>query len=633
MALPQSFLDELRARLTLSTIIGRRVKLIRAGREYKACCPFHNEKTPSFTINDDKGFFHCFGCGAHGDVITFEMDIANLTFPEAVEKLAAEAGLEVPRASRQEVEQQKKRAGVLEVVEAACAFFEQQLRMPAGKEGLAYLHRRGLDDGTIARFRLGYAPRAGALKAAMAHYGIEEDQLVEAGLLKRRDDGSVYDYFRDRVMFPITDRRGRPIAFGGRILGDGQPKYLNSPDTPLFHKGTVLYGLAQAREAAGKSGEIIVAEGYMDVIALARAGFAQAVAPLGTALTESQIEELWRLADEPTLCFDADAAGQRAAYRAAERALPILRPGKSLRFALMKSPSGGSAKDPDDLIREEGAGAMRKVLESARPLLDVLWSHALEGRMLDTPERRAALEQEIHGQVGRITDRSVQGHYRQAVKDRLFQLFRPQRQGRGGASGAGGGGWQRGGGAGGGGGRPGQGRGRLGRPGAWAEPVWSAPLKPVAPPESIDALQKRILLATLITHPALADHVGERLGALDFAAGPMERLQGCVLSILGREPSLDFAALTDHLRADGCGDDLDSLLTSNVYTHAAFARPEADNETARHGWEHTFGLLIRRKELKADLDHVVERLGENPTAEDFETFLALQRHMHPPDDD
>lgn len=575
----------------------------------------------AFALEDNILTGNCFGCGAHGDVITFEMETGNLSFPEAVEKLATEAGLEVPRASPQEVEQQKRRAGVLEVVEAACAFFEQQLRMPVGKEGLAYLHRRGLDDATIARFRLGYAPRAGALKAAMAHQEIDEEQLVEAGLLKRRDDGSTYDYFRDRVMFPITDRRGRPIAFGGRILGDGQPKYLNSPDTPLFHKGTVLYGLAQAREAAGKNGEIIVAEGYMDVIALARAGFGQSVAPLGTALTESQIEELWRLADEPILCFDADAAGQRAAYRAAERALAILRPGKSLRFALMKSPSGGSAKDPDDLIREEGAGAMRKVLESARPLLDVLWSQAVEGRMLDTPERRAALERDIHGLVGRIADRSVQGHYRQAVKDRLFRLFRPPRQ-------AGGGGFQAGGGA-----RPGRGRGRVGRPGAWAEPVWSAPLKPVAAPESIDALQKRILLATLVTHPDLVDHVGERLGALDFAAGPLDRLRGRVLAILGREPSLDFTSLRDHLRADGCGEELESLLTSNVYTHAAFARPEADSETARHGWDHTFGLLIRRKELKADLDHVVERLGENPTAEDFETFLALQRHMHPPDED
>jgi DNA primase len=616
MALPQSFLDELRARLTLSTVIGRRVKLIRAGREFKACCPFHTEKTPSFTVNDDKGFFHCFGCGAHGDVITFEMQAANLTFPEAVEKLAGEAGLEVPRASREEVEQARRRADVLEVVEAACAFFEQQLRMPVGKPGLAYLHRRGLDDATIGRFRLGYAPPAGALKAAMARSGIDEEQLVEAGLLKRRDDGTVHDYFRDRVMFPITDRRGRPIAFGGRLLGDGQPKYLNSPDTPHFHKGTVLYGLAQAREAAGRSGRIIVAEGYMDVIALSRSGFPQSVAPLGTALTEQQIETLWRLADEPILCFDADAAGQRAAARAAERALALLRPGKSLRFAVMKSPAGGTAKDPDDLLREDGVGAMRRVLDSARPLLDVLWSNAVEGRPLDTPERRAALERDVHGLVGRIADRSVQGHYRQAVKERLFDLFRRRRPpaagGRSGESAR---------------------RSRVAPGQSWAAPAWSAPLTPVAAPESIDVLQKRILLTTLITHPEMADHVGERLGALDFAEDPMDRLREGVLMILAREPSLDFVALTDHLRADGCGGLLDSLLRSNVYTHAAFARPEADTETARRGWDHTFDLLIRRKDLKADRDLMVERLGENPTEKDFQTFLALNRHMLPPDTD
>ena len=370
MAFPPRFLDELRARLTLSTIIGRRIKLTRAGREYKACCPFHNEKTPSFFVNDEKGFYHCFGCGAHGDIISFEMEQGNLTFPEAVERLAAEAGLEVPRETPREREAARQRAGVLEVLEAACTFFEQQLRMPVGKDGLAYLQRRGLDSETIARFRLGWAPAAGALKSALARQAIDEGQLIEAGLLKPSDqpDRPAYDYFRDRVTFPITDRRGRVIAFGARTLGDGQPKYLNSPETPVFQKGLVLYGLAQAREAIGKAGEAIVAEGYMDVIALSAAGFPQTVAPLGTALTEPQIEDLWRMVDEPILCFDGDAAGQRAALRAADRALPLLRPGKSLRFALL--PAG---KDPDDLLRAQGARAMRGILEAARPLLEVLW--------------------------------------------------------------------------------------------------------------------------------------------------------------------------------------------------------------------------------------------------------------------
>lgn len=598
MALPQQFLDELRARLTLSTVIGRQVKLIRAGREFKACCPFHKEKTPSFTVNDEKGFYHCFGCGAHGDVITFVMENGNLGFVEAVEQLASEAGLEVPKASPREVAEAKRRASVLEVVEAACAFYEQQLRMPAGQDGLDYFRRRGLDDAVIGRFRLGYAPGGGALKAALARQDIDEDQLVEAGLLKRRDDGSVVEYFRNRVMFPITDRRGRVIAFGGRTLGDGQPKYLNSPDTPAFHKGLVLYNLAQARAAAGKAGDVIVAEGYMDVIALTRAGLPQAVAPLGTALTETQIEELWKLADEPILCFDGDAAGQRAAARAAERALAVLRPGKSLRFALL--PSG---RDPDDILRDDGPAAVRRVLESAQPLMDVIWTGTVEGRDLATPERRAALERDLDDRVGRIADRTVQGYYRRAFRDRLFELFRARRPARGGVPGRGPAGGHR---------------------GKWSAPLPPQPPLPPVSAEGAEALRRRILLATLISHPELLDDVAERLGGLDFPEPELDKLREHTLMVLHTEPSLDFAGLRDHLRADGVGNELDALLNSNVFVHAAFSRPEAETETARRGWEHTYELT-RRKELIADIDRSVERLGADwPDDSAFESFVVLK---------
>ncbi|WP_019645626.1 DNA primase [Novispirillum itersonii] len=622
MALPAQFLDELRARITLSSVIGRRVKLIRRGREHVGLCPFHKEKSPSFTVNDDKGFYHCFGCGAHGDVLTFEMEQGNLGFMEAVEKLAAEAGLEVPKSTPREAEDAKRRAGVLEVLEAACAFFQQNLFLPAGQDGIAYLRRRGLTDAIIRQFRLGWAPGGGVLKGALARQGIGEDQLVEAGLLKRRDDGSLGEYFRERVMFPITDRRGRVIAFGARTLGDGQPKYLNSPETPVFHKGQVLFNLAQAREPAGKANEVVVAEGYMDVIALTRGGIPQAVAPLGTALTETQIEELWKLAEEPILCFDGDNAGQRAAARAAERALTVLKPGRSLRFALL--PGG---RDPDEILRDEGPQALRAALSAARPLMDMLWSMALEGRDLSTPERRAALEAHLDEMTREIEDRTVQQYYRQAFRDRLRDLFRPQRPAYGGGRPGGAGGWTpRGGGKGWGNRQP---------------PRWSAPLPPLPPTgmlvpklsaESAEATRRRILVATALCHPALFDHIGERLGSLDLPEPDLDKIRRALLILLGREPGLDFNSVKSHLHADGLESAVRGLLSSNVWVHAAFCRPDADLDAARTGWDHTFELT-RRIDLKADIDRIVEQLGDDPTPETFETFVALKGHERMPGDE
>ncbi len=423
MSLPRGFLDELRTRVSIVDVVGKKVRLIRKGHEYSGLCPFHNEKTPSFTVSADKGFYHCFGCGAHGDVLSFEMQANGLSFMEAVERLASQAGLEVPQATPEEAARSKRAATVLEALEAACRFYEQRLRLPEGREALAYAERRALSEETISRFRLGYAPTGNALKAALTRDGMDEALLVEAGLVGRPDDGRTpYDILRGRLIFPITDRRGRVIAFGGRILGDGQPKYLNSPDSPVFHKGQVLYGLAQARAAAMERGRVVVVEGYMDVIAMSQAGLAEAVAPLGTALTEGHLSELWKLADEPILCFDGDAAGQRAARRAAERALPELKPGRSLRFAAIV---GG--KDPDELIKAQGVGAMEAVLADARPLADVLWEMLAGGRDVSTPERRAALERDAAELCGRIKDESVKGHYQRELKDRAFALFRPPR--------------------------------------------------------------------------------------------------------------------------------------------------------------------------------------------------------------
>src|SRR6266849_811634 len=396
MALPPGFLDELRSRISLSGLIGRRVKLVRRGREYAGLCPFHHEKTPSFYVVEDKSFFHCFGCGAHGDAIGFVMRADNLDFIEAIEKLAGEAGLPVPKATPQERERAQRQKTLLEALEAAAAFYEGQLWLPAGRRAREYLEGRGLDPETIRRFRLGWAPEdRHALRRGLTA-DFPDALLIEAGLLRREPvEGEAFDYFRNRVMFPIGDRAGRVIAFGGRVLGDGQPKYLNSPDTPLFEKGRVLYGWSAARGGAGRDAEAggpgaIVTEGYMDVIALHRAGFATAVAPLGTALTEFQLQELWRLGPEPILCFDGDAAGQSAAIRALRRALPLLRPGQSLRFASL--PSG---EDPDSIIRSKGRADFDQILAAARPLADMLWESEVCGAPRDTPERLAGIQRRL----------------------------------------------------------------------------------------------------------------------------------------------------------------------------------------------------------------------------------------------
>src|SRR5436309_4094311 len=427
MAFPPGFLDELRARVPLGSLVGRRVKLIRRGRELGGLCPFHHEKTPSFYVVEDKGFFHCFGCGAHGDAIGYVMRAENLDFIEAIERLAAEAGLAVPQQTPQDRERAQRQKTLLEALAAAAKFYEARLWSPAGTRAREYLAARGLDEETIRRFGLGWASDdRQALRRALSGE-FPEALLIEGGLLRRPEGGGEpYDYFRGRVLFPIGDRAGRVIAFGGRTLGDDQPKYLNSPDTPLFEKGRVLYGWAAARANAARdnNGEApppaIVVEGYMDVIALHRAGFATAVAPLGTALTEAQLQELWRLSPEPVLCFDGDTAGQRAALRALHRALPLLKPGRSLRLATL--PPG---EDPDSLIRTRGRPGFGEVLAGARPLSEMLWQSELAAGPIDTPERRADLEQRLMQAAGLIGDRVVQAEYRRFLRERLFRLGRP----------------------------------------------------------------------------------------------------------------------------------------------------------------------------------------------------------------
>ena len=569
MAFPPNFLEEIRQRLSLANAVSRRVKLQRRGREFTGLCPFHKEKTPSFSVVEDKGFYHCFGCGAHGDVISFTMQTSNLSFPEAVEALAKEAGLEVPRASPEERQRAQRQATLRGALDAATAFFEEQLHGPAGREAMAYLVKRGLDADTVRRFRLGYAPdRRDGLKGALLK-NFPEPLLVEAGLLRQSEDGrESYDYFRNRIIFPIGDRGGRIIAFGGRVMGDGQPKYLNSPETPLFEKGRVLYGWAQARAAAGGGrGPVIVAEGYMDVIALQKAGFVGAVAPLGTALTERQIEELWRIAPEPILCFDGDSAGLRAAGRAAGRALPLLKPGVTLRFATL--PSG---EDPDTLILHHGVPAMREVLDRARPLVEFLWTLETQAGPVDTPERRAALEHRLQERCREIADRTVQGHYQRFLRERLFEYFRPQYN------------------------RPGARPKSPSRFGVRRSPsTLSVVEAPPQPPVPLGRRQEEVLLAVILNHPHLLGEVAEELASLEFSASDLDKLCREILHLHGLRPDLDAEALQLHLSESGYAAAVESLLKPQVLNHASFARRDAEVEVVRIGWHHARAQFLRRR--------------------------------------
>ncbi|HEY0314710.1 MAG TPA: DNA primase [Sphingomonas sp.] len=420
--LSPAFLDELRARTSLSGLIGRSTKLTKAGNEWKACCPFHQEKSPSFYVNDDKQFYHCFGCGAHGDAIRFLTDARGLEFLDAVKELAAAAGLEMPTPDPATRERAERAAGLHEVMARAASWFREQLGGLNGGAARVYLDKRGLSPATQGEFGFGLAPE-GRRHLAEALADIPTAMLIEAGLLIQPEDsgkggGQPYDRFRGRLMIPINDQRGRVIAFGGRILGEGEPKYLNSPETSLFDKGSTLYNLHRAAPASRKSGRLVIVEGYLDVIAMAQAGIGEVVAPLGTALTERQLERAWGLVDVPILCFDGDSAGRKAAYRAAERAMPLLRPGKSLAFAML--PAG---MDPDDLARSGGGAAIEEVLGRTVPLLRLLYERERDSGDMSQPETRAGLRARLNEIADQCADKIVGQEYRRSFSDLFFEEF------------------------------------------------------------------------------------------------------------------------------------------------------------------------------------------------------------------
>jgi DNA primase len=543
-------LDEFKARLPLADIVARHVRLARRGRDLWGCCPFHQEKTASFHVVPDKGFYHCFGCGQHGNAVDFIMAIEGLEFGQAIVRLAELTGIPAPR--RTGAAEAPVDRTLYAVNEAAARWLAGRLESPQGAEAAAYLARRGLDRETILRFGIGYAPGdRTALKRALQAEGYGEPTAIEAGLLVQPEDGGPsFDRFRHRVMFPIHDGRGRIVGFGGRALGEARAKYLNTPETPLFHKGELLYGLALARPAVRERGAVIVAEGYMDVIALAQAGFTNAVAPLGTAITEAQLALLWQLADEPVVCLDGDDAGLRAAHRLIERALPVLSPGKSLRFALL--PPG---QDPDSLLRRRGRDFLAKVVKEAVPLHELLWSRETATRSLHVPQQRAALEKRFRELAATIPDRSLSRMFVDAFFRRLHRALGrtdPRFRGRQSAIATDGG--------------PGVGARRL-------EAF-------VARPEFAAARQ---LFGPILVHPDLLLEIEEELARLEFVEPELDSLHQAILCWYAESGHLDPGGLSDHLCETGFAGLVKQLVAPGPHT-AWFGQDEAAKGAVLEGW-------------------------------------------------
>jgi DNA primase len=594
VTLSPAWLDELRARTTLSAVIAPSVKLIRAGREWKACCPFHNEKTPSFTVNDDKGFYHCFGCGAHGDAIRFLTDNRGLPFMDAVKELAAKAGMEVPAPDPKAQEQADRTASLTDVMAEVARWYSEQLNGLAGAEACDYLGRRGIDAATAQRFGLGLAPdNRTALKRALEKLG--EDRLIETGMLIQPEESAKesYDRFRGRLMIPIRDPRGRVIGFGGRILGPGEPKYLNSPQTILFDKGRTLYNLDRAGPASRTAKRLIVVEGYMDVIALDRAGIAEVVAPNGTALTEAQLERLWRLDPSPILCFDGDPAGRKAAIRAATRALPLLRPDRTLRF--VELPAG---QDPDDVVRSGGREAFEALLASPEPLDARLWRHELDAEPLTTPEAWAGLKQRLTIHASAIGHADLARMYREDWLNRFFEQRRP----------------------------------------ASAQPRSFTPNKRgsfkngrfVPPPapvganaraiatSGIDAPTARALILGFTNFPEELPAHCEQLAALPIADSGTAQLRDELVNAAFSGAALDRASLATILGADGA--------TGRKAPRAmgfSFTRRDCDPDRARSDLAAAVEIIAAAEEVEKALDHATERLKRDLTDEALEEQQRL----------
>jgi DNA primase len=630
MRFPPQFLDELRTRLPVSEVVGRRVKLKKAGREWKGLSPFNKEKTPSFFVNDQKMAWFDFSSGKNGSIFDFVMETEGLTFPEAVERLATQAGLPLPQVTHEEGARDQRRRTLHDIVELAAKFFEASLAARAGAKARGYLADRGIDAATQLRFRLGYAPGGRdeggrfALKEHLGKEGISVEDMVEAGLLVAGDDIPVpYDRFRDRVMFPITDLRGRVIAFGGRALEkDASAKYLNSPETPLFHKGATLYNIGAARAAAHKGSPVVAVEGYVDVIAMVSAGFPATVAPLGTALTAEQLALLWKMADEPTLCFDGDAAGRRAAYRAIDLALPQLAAGKSLKFASL--PAG---HDPDDLVRSGGREAVSEVLGAAEPLAQALWMRETEAGTFDTPERRAALEARMAEVTAAIGDEAVRRHYRREFGARLRRLFDADSlpaQARGYGRGE----------------RWPQARGltRGSRPDRFRPQVVAGERYVVASPQLTQspihrghraAVPRReaLILQAALNHPwLLHDHL-EDLASVEFRHSETEKIKSAFIDIVAHDGATGAAALRAQLEARGLADPL-ARIEKAITTPAVWgARPEAAPADVLMTWNQLVALHRQWHSLIKELKDAELALGQDASEANYSWLRDVKTRL------
>jgi DNA primase len=618
MRFTPQFLDELKARLPVSEVVGRRVKLVRSGREFKGLSPFNKEKTPSFFVNDQKQAWFDFSSGKNGSIFDFVMQSEGVTFPEAVERLAQMAGMPLPKISREDEARAERRKTLHDVMELAAKFFQDTLASRAGAKARGYLADRGLDPATQLKFRLGYASgERFALKEHLGSHGIPVEDMVEAGLLISGDDIPVpFDRFRDRVMFPITDLRGRVIAFGGRALEkDAQAKYLNSPETPLFHKGATLYNIATARQASHDGAPLIAVEGYVDVIAMVSAGFAATVAPLGTALTEDQLGLLWKMADEPVLCFDGDGAGLRAAYRAVDLAMPRIKPGKSLRFALL--PQG---QDPDDLVRAGGREAVSEVIGAARPLADMLWARETEGHSFDTPERRAALEARVNELTAQVGDEAVRRYYRQDFATRLWNFFAPPpresrgrnewrepRRGGNWRERGNNADWQ----------RPPAPRG-AGRPMPYVVASQQLASSPVHRGHrmAVPRREALILLAAL-NHPwLLHDHL-EELASLEFRHADAERLKGALIDIAAHASALDAEALRAELAGRNLAEAMERVAQSITTPSVWGAQPPAAPDDVLVTWRQLVALHRQWHSLTKELKDAEQDLGQDASEANY----------------
>jgi DNA primase len=589
MSLPHGFLDELRTRITLSSVVGKKVtwdmrKSNLAKGDFWAPCPFHQEKSASFHVDDRKGFYYCFGCHAKGDAVTFVKETGNLGFMEAVEALAAEAGMQMPARDPKAAERADRRTLLQQVMDEAVRFYRLQLKTAAGAEARTYLaQKRRLTDPAWDRWDIGWAPSGRlALKDALAAKGIAPDLMVASGLIAKADDGSLYDRFRGRIIFPIKDSRGRPISLGGRSLDpNAQAKYLNGPETELFDKGRNLFNHAPAREAAGKGRPLVVAEGYMDVIALSEAGFTAAVAPLGTAVTEDQLRMIWRISDEPIVALDGDNAGLKAAQRVIDLALPLLEAGKGLRFATL--PGG---MDPDDLLKAHGAPAMQAVLDAAKPMVHLLWQRETEGRSFDSPERRAAFDKVLRGHLARIADQSIRTHYADEMKRLRRDLF----GGQPGPTGPF---------------RPGPfRRGRFAPPGGALTSTRSSLLAQGQGPVE-ETLREAVILATLILHPRLIHRFETALERLDLTGDDHDTLRQMILG------GADMPDLHARIAASAPGA-LERLMSRPHVAIAPTVRNRQDDDLAALCLAEELAKLEARRGVRREIEDAMEDMEGLP---------------------